>query len=152
MDGKKHRVPVDGDRMGRRSGTYIGHLDEYPAGYIHNFKTGEEIRWKAERPYPVLAPVERARLRARVAEEQAVRDSVRRRREAAVSRIALAVWDRARPVEAHPYLTRKDVAPHGLRQDRRGDLLVPMRDADGGLWGLQTIDAEGKKLFMRGGR
>jgi phage/plasmid primase-like uncharacterized protein len=27
-----------------------------------------------------------------------------------------------------------------------------MRDADGRLWGLQTIDAEGKKLFMRGGR
>src|SRR6202035_3249968 len=24
-----------------------GHFDEYPAGYIHNFKTGEEIRWKA---------------------------------------------------------------------------------------------------------
>ena len=47
MDGKKHRVPVEGDRKGRRSGTYIGHLDAYPAGYIHNFKTGEEIRWRA---------------------------------------------------------------------------------------------------------
>jgi phage/plasmid primase-like uncharacterized protein len=55
-------------------------------------------------------------------------------------------------VHAHPYLTRKDVAAHGLRQDRKGDLLVPMRDADGQLWGLQTIDGEGKKLFMRGGR
>ena len=27
MDGKKHRVPVEGDRRGRLSGTYIGHLD-----------------------------------------------------------------------------------------------------------------------------
>ena len=152
MDGKKHRVPVEGDRLGRRSGTYIGHLDEFPAGYIHNFKTGEEIRWKAERQYPALAPAERERLKARVAAEQAARESTRRRREAAVSRIAELVWNRARPVETHPYLTRKDVAAHGLRQDRRGDLLVPMRDADGRLWGLQTIDAEGKKLFMRGGR
>jgi phage/plasmid primase-like uncharacterized protein len=152
MDGRKHRVPVEGDRPGRRSGTYIGHLDEFPAGYIHNFKTGEEIRWKAARAYPVLAPAERERLKARVAAAQAARESVRRRREAAVSRIALTVWDRARPVETHPYLTRKDVAAHGLRQDRKGDLLVPMRDAEGRLWGVQTIDAEGKKLFMRGGR
>ena len=90
MDGKKHRVPVEGDRLGRRSGTYIGHLDEFPAGYIHNFKTGEEIRWKAERPYPALAPVERERLKARVAAEQAAREATRRRREAAVSRIARA--------------------------------------------------------------
>src|SRR5207342_634223 len=66
--------------------------------------------------------------------------------------IALTVWDRARPVGAHPYLTREDIAVHGLRQDRRGDLLVPMRDVDGRLWGIQTIDAEGRKLFMRGGR
>ena len=41
MDGRKHRVVVEGDRSGRKSGTYIGHLDERPAGYIHNFKTGE---------------------------------------------------------------------------------------------------------------
>lgn len=152
MDGKKHRVPVEGDRRGRLSGTYIGHLDELPAGYIHNFKTGEEIRWKAAREYPALAPAERERMRARVAAEQTARESARHRREMAVSRIAVAIWNRARPVHAHPYLTRKGVSAHGLRQDRKGDLLVPMRDADGRLWGLQTIDAEGKKLFMRGGR
>ena len=107
MDGKKHRVPVEGDRRGRLSGTYIGHLDEFPAGYIHNFKTGEEIRWKAAREYPALAPAERERMRARVAAEQAARESARHRREMSVSRIALAVWNRARPVHTHPYLTRK---------------------------------------------
>jgi phage/plasmid primase-like uncharacterized protein len=96
--------------------------------------------------------VERERLKDRVAAEQAAREATRRRRERAASRIAQLVWNRSRPVETHPYLTRKDVAAHGLRQDRRGDLLVPMRDADGRLWGLQSIDAEGKKLFMRGGR
>ena len=145
-------MPVEGDRRGRLSGTYIGHLDAFPAGYIHNFKTGEEIRWKAAREYPALAPAERGRMRARVAAEQAARESARHRREMAVSRIALAVWNRARPVHTHPYLTRKGITAHGLRQDRKGNLLVPMRDADGRLWGLQSIDAEGRKLFMRGGR
>jgi phage/plasmid primase-like uncharacterized protein len=152
MDGKKHRVPVEGDRRGRLSGTYIGHLDEFPAGYIHNFKTGEEIHWKAERQYPAPTPRERERLKARIAEAQAERESMRHRQQAAVSRFALTIWDRAQPVGTHPYLTRKGVAAHGLRQGRRGDLLIPMRDVDGRLWGIQTIDVEGKKLFMRGGR
>ena len=152
MDGKKHRVPVEGDRRGRLSGTYIGHLDAFPAGYIHNFKTGEEIRWKSAREYPALAPAERERMKAHIAAEQVKRAAARRRRELAVADKAVTAWNRARPAESHPYLTRKNVAAHDLRQDRKGNLLVPMRDADGRLWGLQTITAEGEKLFMRGGR
>jgi phage/plasmid primase-like uncharacterized protein len=70
----------------------------------------------------------------------------------AVADLAVRAWVRARPVETHPYLTRKDVAVHGLRRDRSGHLLVPMRDADGRLWGIQTIDAAGTKRFMGGGR
>lgn len=152
MDGRKHRVAVEGDRPGRLSGTYIGHFDEHPAGYIHNFKTGEEVRWKAVRALSVLSPLERNRLKSRVATEQAAREAARRRREAAVSRRAMAVWNRARPVETHPYLVRKDITAGELRRDRAGHLLVPMRDADGRLWGVQTIDAEGTKRFMSGGR
>jgi phage/plasmid primase-like uncharacterized protein len=152
MDGRKHRVPVEGDRSGRKSGTYIGHLDERPAGYIHNFKTGEEIRWKSAREYPALAPAERKRLKARIAAEQTTRESERSRREARAAHKALAVWNHARSVESHPYLTRKGVAAHGLRQTRDGNLIVPMRDANGTLWGIQTIDAAGNKLFMRDAR
>ena len=152
MDGRKHRVPVEGDRHGRRSGTYIGHLDGHPAGYIHNFKTGEEIRWKASRGYPALSRDARYQERGRVTTEQIAREAARRRQEAAASRKASAVWDRAGRVDAHPYLARKDVAAHGLRQDRAGNLLVPMRDPEGRLWNIQTIAAGGGKLFRRGGR
>jgi conjugative relaxase-like TrwC/TraI family protein len=152
MDGRKHRVPVEGDRPGRRSGTYIGHFDEYPAGYIHNFKSGEEIRWKASRAWPALSRAERHRELARIEAARAAREAARRRREEAVAELAERAWSRARPVETHPYLTRKDVAAHELRQDRSGHLLAPMRDADGRLWGVQTIDAAGTKRFMGGGR
>jgi hypothetical protein len=65
MDGQKHRVPVEGDRKGRLSGTYIGHLDGYPAGYIHNFKTGDETRWRASRPSKETTPEERERAKVR---------------------------------------------------------------------------------------
>src|SRR3954452_19251709 len=70
MDGRKHRVPVEGDRGGRLSGTYIGHLDAYPAGYIHNFKTGEEIRWRASRSGREMPLEERDRARPAGAPEQ----------------------------------------------------------------------------------
>lgn len=152
MDGQKHRTPVEGDRKGRLSGTYIGHLDGYPAGYILNFKTGEEIRWKASRPYRELTPEEREQAKARAAADQASRDAARQHREAVTSHKARAIWNRAKPAQGHPYLEAKGVAAHGLRQDRRGYLLAPMRDADGRLWGVQTISAGGGKLYMKGGR
>ena len=152
MDGKKHRVPVEGDHRGRLSGTYIGHLDGYPAGYIQNFQTGVEIRWKASRPYRELTPEQRDRAKAGLDADQAPRATEREHREAVTSHKALAIWNRARPARTHPYLVRKGVAAHGLRQDRRDNLLVPMRDANGRLWGLQMIDPEGGKLYMRGAR
>ena len=147
MDGKKHRVPVEGDRRGRLSGTYIGHLDAFPAGYIHNFKTGEEIRWKAAREYPALAPAERERMRARVAAEQTARESARHRRETGGLANSAGGLEPRQAGAYAPYLTRKGVTAHGLRQDRKGDLLVPMRDADGRLWGLQTHRRRGEEAF-----
>ena len=152
MDGQKHRVPVEGDRKGRLSGTYIGHLDGYPAGYIHNFKTGDETRWRASRPSKETTPEERETRNAQIAADRAVRDAERRHREAVTSHKARAIWNRARTAQGHPYLTRKGVAAHGLRQDRAGNLLVPMRDVEGRLWGVQTITPDGGKLYMAGGR
>jgi len=152
MDGKKHRVPVEGDRRGRRSGTYIGHLDDRPAGYIHNFKTGEEIRWRAGRSYEEVASQARAKTREAAGAEHAAREGQRRHQEAVVSHKVAVLWDRAKPVRTHPYLTKKGIEAHGARQNRRGDLLVPMRDIDGRLWGVQAIAADGGKRFVRDGR
>lgn len=152
MDGQKHRVPVEGDRKGRLSGTYIGHLDGYPAGYIHNFKTGDEIRWKATRTPKRTTFEKRESRNAQIDADRAARDAERNHREAVTSHKARAIWNRARPAQGHPYLTRKGVAAHGLRQDRAGNLLVPMRDVEGRLWGVQTISQAGDKLYMKGGK
>lgn len=71
MDGQMHRAPVEGDRKGQKSGTYIGHLDGWPAGYIRNHKTGTEIRWKADRAVVQMAPAERAAFAAETARRSA---------------------------------------------------------------------------------
>lgn len=50
MDGQLHRVPAVGDKGRERSGTYIGHLDGKPAGYIQNFETGQRLELEGQRP------------------------------------------------------------------------------------------------------
>ena len=152
MDGQKHRVAVEGDSKGKRSGTYIGHLDGRPAGYIHNFKTGEEVRWSASRVAGGMTPAERAAMRAEADAARTTRDAARGRQEAEVSHLAQALWSNAHPATSHPYLAAKGIEAHGLRQDRRGNLLVPMRDVEGRLWGVQRISEGGGKLFMKDGR
>nr|HDV6451813.1 hypothetical protein [Campylobacter jejuni] len=46
MDGKIHRVKTTTDKGREMSGAYSGFLDEYPAGFIQNFKTGIKENWK----------------------------------------------------------------------------------------------------------
>ena len=78
-------------------------------------------------------------------------DQARDRAREQATRNAFALWNAAAPAMWHPYLKGKAVLPLGIRQrDRR--LVVPMFDIDGGLWSCQTIDEDGTKLFLRGGR
>src|SRR5690349_10290953 len=75
------------------------------------------------------------------------RESAQRQKEAAA--IARRIWMRAKPAEpGHPYLGKKQIRPHGLRLDGRGDLLVPMRDMTGKVQNVQTIKSDAK-LYMK---
>jgi len=153
MDGKLHRVAVEGDKRGKRSGSYVGHLDGMPAGFINNFKTGQKDIWRASRPQREMTAAERAAEMDRVSADRAAREATRHEAESGAAQKATTALRQSRPATAaHPYLTRKGVQAHGLRQDRRGNLLVPMHDLDGKLWGIQTIAADGGKLFTKGAR
>ncbi len=60
-------------------------------------------------------------------------------------------WQAAGPANReHPYLAGKGLDGRGLR--REGNLLlVPMYNEEGVVRSLQTISAEGRKLFLKGG-
>ncbi len=152
MDGKMRRVPVEGDRKGQRSGTYVGHLDDWPAGYARNHRTGTEIRWKADRPVRQMTPAERAAFAAEAAARSAERMRQRQDIQTRAAGMAHRLWAAAAPATSHPYLAAKGVRAHGLRQDRRGRLLVPVQGPDGRLWGVQRVDVDGSKLFLKGAR
>ena len=156
MDGQWHRVPVDGDKGGRRSGSYRGFTDGLPNGHIINYKTGDgTVRWQlaAEHMTAPLLPAD-----ARNARIEA--DERKRQAEAGLESARVATADRAReryeagtiPSANHPYLMDKGVDAHGVRQDRLGRLLVPMRGGDGKIWNVQAIDGDGSKRFLKDGR
>ena len=64
---------------------------------------------------------------------------------------ARAIWDAARPVTSHVYLSRKKIAAHGVRIDAEGRLVVPMYVGNE-IVNVQRIFADGAKRFLRGGR
>jgi len=152
MDGQFHRTEVDGAKRGRMSGSYVGHLDGMPAGFIHNHKTGHKETWRASSAPRVQSSAERDQERARVTKATLARIAERGAKQAGAAAKAVITWDRASPAPAsHPYLARKRIGAHGARRDGKS-LAVPMRDIDGKLWGVQTVKPDGGKLFMSGGR
>lgn len=159
MDGKPHYTSVR-DTKGKR-GFYIGHLDGsgVPAGTIINHKTGLRVDWRANVETRPMTAAESAAYRDKVQAEKEARDVGQRRTEAAAAQKAQAIWRQverrqsgAVPVDAHPYLQRKGISSHGLRANKRGQLIVPMQDVAGTIWGVQTITADGTKLYMAGAR
>ncbi|MAM58716.1 MAG: DNA primase [Salinicola sp.] len=82
--------------------------------------------------------------------ESIAADKALARQEAATR--ARTVWDAAKPASAtHPYLMSRGVPAYGLRQCRRGWLLVPLY-AQGELVNVQWILPNGKKRFLKGGQ
>jgi putative DNA primase/helicase len=171
MDGQMHRVPVEGDKGNERSGAYVGYLDQRPAGFIQNFKTGVKTTWKASGKVAALDSEDRRRVAAEATQRQHERTLERDRQYERAARQAEAIWMAATPIAAHPYLTEKGVPSHGLRQgtdgqtitaqDRdgieyavsiAGRLLVPVEDPRGTMMSLQFIDAAGTKMFLPKGR
>lgn len=151
-DGSLQRVPVDGDRGKERSGAYKAHLDGKPAGYIQNFKTNTRTNWKANAQAASLGAQDRAQLAAEAAQKRHERAHEREQQAERAAEQVDALWAAATPCEAHPYLAAKGVQAHGLRQDEAGRLLVPVQDADGKIWSVQRISADGFKQFHEGGR
>lgn len=149
IDGRIHRFPTN-DRRGDDAGWYVCHGGSIPAGAFGDWRTGVSDKWCAEIGR-ALTESERSELREKRAAILRAReaDDLRRRERAAAE--AAAIWGSASPASsAHPYLVRKGVGTHGIREDR-GELLVPLGEGNR-MHSLQTIAADGTKRFHVGGR
>ncbi|EJN3746390.1 hypothetical protein NPX25_004522, partial [Escherichia coli] len=152
MDGKKHRIRLQGDTSGKKSGSYVGHLDGHPNGWFNDFRDGgSEINatwsYSGEKPDPVAAlhikavNAQEAWNRAeqtRLLHDQKARTSAQR-----YKRTAQAGHD-------HPYLQKKGVqAARGVHIDTRQGLVIPLYNTDGQIRSIQTIDPEGNKRLAK---
>jgi putative DNA primase/helicase len=155
MDGKKHRIPVKGDKPGEKTGSgfYVGHADGHPAGYVKNNRTGADLKWKSK-GY-VFDPEQKARLLAEAAVIRRNReaDHAERQEQAAlrVRRQLAGLLPVERPT---PYMEAKGVLPHpGIFTDKEGrKTYVPATDAEGKLWTMQYIQEDGAKRFAKDSR
>lgn len=117
MDGQIHRVQVEGDKGSQRSGAYAGHLvGRMPGGYIQNFKTGENVNWKAEGAIDSLTPEEKARLAAEAAQRQQQRETNRTQQQERTAVAAAALWaESPAATEENDYCKAKGIKNPGAK-------------------------------------
>ncbi|ECR1870302.1 hypothetical protein F0N34_08865 [Campylobacter jejuni] len=151
MDGKIHRVKTTNDKGREMSGAYSGFLDEYPAGFIQNFKTGIKENWKM--------PLENAKqniVSYQTPSQKRLHNSTSNNTKQDIlelqQKTALKIeeeYNQANWAHSnHPYLKKKGFSENFyLKQDNKGSLLIPLKDENGKLWSVQRIFPNGDKII-----
>ena len=155
MDGKKHRITVEGEKFSKNSGAgfYVGHLDGHPAGYMKNNKTGVELTWKSK-GYSLSAE-QKASMAAQSATKLQLRGAeLAKQQEQAATRVARQMKGLV-PVETPTtYMLAKGIAVQtGALTDKDGKkTYLPVIDVDGKQWSMQYIQEDGTKRFAKDSR
>lgn len=149
-DGLLHRCGTSA-RPGGKDGAYIAHADSPASVWWQNWQTGEDGTYCPVKKNNMTA-AERDTLKKRIAEARARREAEEDRRHAKAAETAATRWNEANDApDTHPYLERKGVRSYGLRL-WGNQLLVPLHDEAGKLVSLQSIDPDGEKRFLAGGK
>lgn len=152
-DGEKHRITVEGDKKGEKSGFYIIHTDGHPAGFLQNNRTKEELRWSS-RGY-VQTDEEKALLRAQAAQKQAEKAAQQQKdHESSAKRVEKQLAKLNEPQLLTAYLEKKGLQVHkGLFTDKDGQkTFIPAYDVQGKQWSMQYINEDGTKRFAKNAR
>lgn len=147
MDGKIHRVPVVGDKRGKKSGAYVGYMDGVPAGFIQNFKMGSKDNWKAT-DYEFsngLTQEDHDRQKALNQAKQLERENELDRVHEETALLSQSKFKEASTSDnTHPYLIEKNVKNYNLKIDEKNNLLMPLQDIEGKHWSNQKINVNFK--------
>ncbi|ELS5443328.1 DUF1738 domain-containing protein [Campylobacter coli] len=151
MDGKLHRVSVIGDKGREKSGAYVGFLNGHPAGFVQNYKTGIKENWKSANSLENTKNKE-INLQNALEHNKALKEQRDKELNQAYENTAVKLeneYNNARWANSeHPYLKEKGFDKNFyLKQDKNGNLLIPLRDIDGKYWATQRIFANGDKMI-----
>ena len=146
--GKFTRFPSIGKKRSNRAAWCMLFADG-DGGVFGDWATGLSEVWRSDQLQERDAEAqERFLRRVKATQQRAERERVEA--QAAAAGQAVEVWDAAEPANDHPYLQRKGVKAHGIRQ-ADGVLVVPMRSGEQ-IYSAQFINADGDKRFLPGGR
>lgn len=148
--GKLERFSSSGKR-GDLSGWYVLFINgDHAAGAFGCWRSGIKQTWTSAGASHCLTQQEWADIRKAIAVSRQQAEQQRQAKAAQAHHNAVRLWLASSPADpTHPYLQRKRVGLHGIRQT--GDkLLIPVCDLDGVLHGAQTIAPDGSKRFLSG--
>lgn len=139
------------DKSGSKKGSYSLKIDgEFAVGWCYNHRLGEKFTFTSKSSRKLSAE-EKAAFRERIATEKKLRDAKEILEYIEAAKEAKKRWDAAKPAsDDHPYLVRKQIGAHGLRLEGES-LLVPLY-VGGKITSIQTIEPDGDKLFLAGGK
>lgn len=162
LDNKLHRCDREGTKRDDNV-WYVGSEEMLPSGKmrstitIGDHKTGEKHSYKPDK-YETFTDEERAYYAKKQKEAEEQNEKEKRSGQEKAAKEAGQIWENSGPVTGSNYLVKKGIGGAGadswlggVRQS--GDvLLIPMRDIEGKLWGIQRIWPDGTKRFLTGQR
>lgn len=153
-DGAWHRCRVQRGKSNRDGAYCLRELvlrsgTRTLVGVAHNWYTGDQLIFDVEKTAAALSDDEKREARAAYKAVQAEAEHARAQLEIATAARAAKIWHALPDTGACEYLQRKKVRAFGARFTR-GLLVVPVRDVDGALHGLQFIAPDGGKKFLTG--
>ena len=147
------------DRTGKNSAWFVGFEhknnkgDSFVVAVYGDWKTGEKFEYKTKGK---RTQSDNAAISRRLRDAQKSSELEREKLQEGAKREAASLWSEGGPNDRSDYLHRKSIPSlynclSVLRENGRV-VLVPMRDSDGELWGVQSIYPEGQKYFLTGQR
>lgn len=134
------------DRRGDDSG-WCKLFEDCESGVFGCWRQGISDNWQSRKN---RTPEEQAVFLERVKQAKAEAASIEAELRAKCREKSAKLWEKGRDAEArHHYLATKNIKPHAIRQLSRS-LMVPVRDINGVLHGLQFIMPDGTKRFKSG--
>lgn len=153
MDGRRHRVKTQDDKRGQRTGVYVGYLDGIPAGWYQDHRNHDEpVKWKATGQK--LDQEARGHYQAQSLQRKIERQAEQDRsydHNARRAGQAYALMPDATPDQG--YLLNKGVKPFpGAKMDKRGRLVLPLKNENDEVRTVQRIDRTGFKSLKKNGQ
>lgn len=145
INGLIQRVPIEDGKRGNKDGAYCLYQNNNGfAGWVQNFKTGEYAIYSGHQ-------------QKQISEKEIIqkKEKLQKELENNHNQIAKTANYLVNSIFAkavnHPYLTRKQIKPHGSYIDKYNALIIPLRNITGSIRTFQRITPEGFKSFLKGG-